>query len=186
MTRSVDALGKLERMTAPADLDGRVVASLNAGFREDRTTRHLTALSKLTAPQELEQQLSSSDRLAQDLEARVARELAHPEEIIGERLARIAERYDAPAELEALVARDLASAPKRTMRLPLRIVSGIALAAAASLVLWLNSSSVAPVRPSLDSLSFRVREVDSVTELNSMARLMMSGVTGGASEAREF
>lgn len=186
VTRCVDTLGNLERMTAPADLAGRVVAALNAGFREDRTARYLEALSRQTAPQELEQQLSGSERLAQDLEARVARELAHPEEIIGERLARVAQRYEAPAELEALVAQDLATGRRRSKRHPVKLVSGLALAAAASLVLWINSGPVAPAKPSLDSLSFRVREVESVTELNSMARLLMGGVTGGASEAREF
>jgi len=186
LTRSFEVLGSLQRLSAPADLDGRVVASLGAGFREDRTVENLRALPKLGAPQELEQKLSGSTQVAKALEARIAQELAHPEEFIGERLARVAQRYAAPEELELRVAEELARGRARRLRVPLRLVSGIALAAAASLLLLLGSGLLDPARPSLDSISFQVREVDSAAELTPMARLLLGGVTGGASEVREF
>ena len=146
----------------------------------------MSTLSRLSAPQQLEVNLHNADGIADDLVARVEHELAHPEEVIGERLGRIAHRYEAPAELEQLVARDLASGAQRSGRRFMRLVPGLVLAAAASLVMLFNLKGVEPVKPSLDSLSFSVREVNSISELNPMAQLLVGGVTGGASDAREF
>lgn len=47
------ALGALERLPVPEDLQGRVVAALHAGHRQERVTRLFSGLSRRTAPSEL-------------------------------------------------------------------------------------------------------------------------------------
>ena len=118
---SVEALGDLTRLEAPADLEGRVVASLNAGFREDRSVRHLSTLEKLAAPNELEHSLQVADELEADLFARVEQELLRPEDSVGHRLPRVVDRLEVPAELEQRVAAELRGA--RTGRAVSRIAA---------------------------------------------------------------
>lgn len=180
---SVRALSDLPSLEAPSELDGRVVASLQAGFREDRSVRHLSALEQVSAPHELEATLQRSKDLEADLFARVEQELLHPEMSVGKRLARHAERLTAPEQLEYLVAADLLRnrAPRP---FPLRLVAGFVTAAAALAFVWTGLGS--ETDPSTKTYSFTIREVSSVQELTPMARSFVNGVGGGAPEVREF
>lgn len=61
--RQVRLLGDLERVPAPEDLAGRVVAALNAGHREDRAAASVAALAKLEAPSALAGRLEHEFRV---------------------------------------------------------------------------------------------------------------------------
>jgi negative regulator of sigma E activity len=52
-----EVLHTLSPMRAPADLDGRVVAALEAGYREDRIVARLRTMAPLRAPTELDRRV---------------------------------------------------------------------------------------------------------------------------------
>ena len=98
--RATAALCGLERRASPAELDGLVVAALYAGYREVRAVRSLEDLSALAAPEiPLADQAAVTGLLAE----------LPP-----------AARGAAPAELERLVAADLAEGTAARVRRPLR------------------------------------------------------------------
>jgi len=73
--RCVAALLRLERLRAPGELAGRVVAALEAGAREDRVVRAVTSLPALPAPTVLTRLSTKAVdplRAPQDLDKRVA------------------------------------------------------------------------------------------------------------------
>ena len=52
-----EALRSLSSMRAPADLEGRVVAALETGFREDRVVARVRAMAPMRAPAELDRRV---------------------------------------------------------------------------------------------------------------------------------
>jgi hypothetical protein len=57
-------LAALTRMQAPVDLEGRVVAALNAGYREDRVVEAIKHLPRHRVPEILDGGFSTDDQLA--------------------------------------------------------------------------------------------------------------------------
>lgn len=60
LLRQVRAIRTLERVPVPSDLDGRVVASLQAGYRQERAIAHVRALPPEPAPHELDVRMGQS------------------------------------------------------------------------------------------------------------------------------
>jgi hypothetical protein len=54
LLRQARAIRNLERVPVPSDLDGRVVASLQAGYRQERVAEQVHALPAERAPRELD------------------------------------------------------------------------------------------------------------------------------------
>ena len=189
------ALGDLARLTAPRELEGAVVAALEAGFRQDRAVGALCGLGRITSPPELEDALS--DRIARretssDVEfggappsLPAARRLSAPAllaELVSEELRDPAahrvrrfvgslERFAAPDELaERLAAQDW-SRPQRRLARPVAVLT---LLAAVVSVAFLTLRGPEPRR-----YDFVVEVVDDPAQLSGMAASLLDGVSGG-------
>jgi len=177
----VGALGRLQRMQAPNELEGRVVASAQAGFREDRAVRHLRALPALDAPTELERRVSellTPLRAPEVLERLVSEDQADPARALARRFTRKLGRRSAPEKLDERMTRGIDA---RERSLTWR--SGLSLIAGLALLVWVGSQSLNTPAPR--RYDFEVREMASVDELSPFARQMVGGLLGGALEARE-
>lgn len=184
------ALGGLTRRTAPVELDGAVVAALEAGFRQERAVGSLRGLGRVASPRALDNALQGElapigpaaaslpaarrMRAPAVLAELVSEELGDP---AGHRVRRFVgslERLSAPAELaERLLAEDWS----RTRRRPVRLAAlgGFALAVAAfALGFALRGESPRP--PHYD---FVVEVVDDPAQLSGLGRGLLDGVTGG-------
>lgn len=131
LARLTESLYALPRVAAPKQLDGLVVATLEAGAREARAVRAVEGLTHLHSPETLAETLEteleegvenslptnplpgSEQRLGAPsvLERLVREELAEPEKHTVRRAVGGLERLRAPAELEALVQATLAGQP---------------------------------------------------------------------------
>src|SRR5687768_14445839 len=85
------ALRSLPRASAPAELDGRVVAAIHAGERQERAIRAMRGLGRIEVEHELDRALAEA-----------------AEHAAADPLARWTGRLQAPAVLERLVAGELA------------------------------------------------------------------------------
>lgn len=164
-------LSELPKLPAPNSLEGRVVSTLQAGYREDRAVESLRGLTPQTAPPELEALVAAS--------LGGARELQAPPELDArvEALLRDWEGAEEPEEETAIVQ------PRRGWRR----VTPLALAAAASLLFvvvlaapweseherardaFVRSVEVLPAGPSAAGMSLLSGE-------------LLESVTGGLSE----
>lgn len=185
--RIVQALTALPRVEVPAELDGRAVAALFSGQRQDRAVRSVIELGAVAPPEDLDQRLHralvGADRVPRleapaELASRVDRDLRDPEARLQRLFDRVGplERLAAPDELDGRVARDLAARPSPRLR-----VARWALAAAAGLVAVLGSGrlrSSSPA-PEPEALSFRIVPITEPQELSGMARALILPATGG-------
>ncbi len=176
------ALSSMPRLAAEhGSLDGRVVAELNAGCRQERASAALRSLARRTAPSELDIRAADlfgrMDRSApSELDGRVAGELRGvPNERVQRQLAAL-ERLSPPAELDARVATILARPVRSMVRAP-----GRWLALAASLLAVIGVASLAwqggmgGGRP----YEFKVVRSDSTDSLDPLSRSLLSGASGG-------
>lgn len=196
------ALGGLERLTAPAELDGAVVAALEAGYRQDRAVDALRGLGRVSSPRELDHALTgelasrevltdaevpdlpSSLPAAQRMRAPseladlVAEELGDP---AGQRVRRFVgslERLEAPAELEErLAAMDFSRGGRQRATPMLATALGVLVVAVLALGYALRSQ---PQEPRYD---FVVEVVDDPSQLSSMGLGLLNSVSGGIVDA---
>ncbi len=191
-------LRDLARVEAPAEMDGAIVAALQAGARQSRAIRALTALTPFSAPDALARRIAVS-RTPAVLDRLVGEDLVDPAKALASRYAGRLERLRAPADLE----HRLGSAGPRPAT---RVLTTVLLAA--GLVLVLGSLVLTQVlRPrhmgtetaGTDSAQARsgtqaadrgplliVEHVDSVRSLDPVAADVLSGFTGGWVDAQRI
>lgn len=167
-----------------APLDGRVVAELNAGRRQERAAAALVSLKRLEVPASLEAVVAAEldgdaghtrKQAPGELDLRVALELS------GSATARIArqlgalDRYAPPAELEGRVRRVLSMGP-RSDSLPIR--RWIAVAATLLAVFGVASMLQHPGQEPASHYDFRIVHVDSTASLDPFTKGLMSASFG--------
>lgn len=184
--RALEGLGRLE---VPRTLDGKVVASTQAGHRQDRAVEHVSSLSSVPAPAELERAVMASidpsvSDVPADLRQRVELELNHPELSVGRRLARNLTALAAPSELDERVDWTLRHLDELRPRRALRLVTGGLVAAAASILLWLGTTGGDAPAPERTEFRFKVVEYDSTADLSPFAARLFSSATGGLTDVR--
>jgi hypothetical protein len=186
MAKQASGLAGMQRLEAPHALEGRVVAELYAGRRQDRASSALRRLPRLPVPEELERAFGGGPHAPKRLGAPailrelVEEELSHPVQARIERqLGRLA-RMHAPAALDARVEAALAgrTAPRESARAWRRwtwvaVAAGVAVLAAAGIR--------ALPRPT-PRYSFQVVEAHSIREMSPFARSWIAAVGGGVLE----
>ncbi len=188
-----DLLEKLDLRSAPAELEGRVVAVFETGHRQDRAVEALQALTPPEVPGELTARLEAGavaerpalarwiadgPRAPLVLERLVAEEVDDPARTRTRRAMELLDRRAAPGALDRRIAR-LLRPLARWQRMPRPLVG----AAAALLVLLvlpvLRRDRGEPASPT-HAYSFRVVRGGSIRDLDPQARRLLEGVTGGA------
>lgn len=196
--REVLALRGLMRLEAPFELDGRVVAALEAGGRQQRALNALGVIGRVEPPLELDRAVDADleavepilrpQRAPAVLDRLVSEELAAPAKTRVRRYLGTLERMATPAELDARVASELEVLRSRRPSRPLlRSVTGFTLAAAAVLLIW----TAAPTgqrtdTPPVDTTArydFELQE-GSIDELPWVASGLLEGVLGGGLSVR--
>jgi len=207
--RLVSELSGLERQPVPAELEGRVVAALEAGFRQARVAAAVADLGRMSSPPELDQavdaDLEGSSELSAEPPARlrvpgvldrlVAEELADLSRARARRYLGTLRRKRAPEELRLRVAGALQSAgtasatanvERRGARgLVMRLTLG--LAAAAGLI---GLGSLLSKPTTIRSADLRsepiVQHVSDPSELDQFAAALFDGASGGLLSARQL
>jgi hypothetical protein len=192
----IGALRFLPRCAAPAELEGRVVAALQAGHRQERSVRHLQALERREVPADLEraliEELSSGHPAPPELERRVASALFDDPQLHAARRAfRRLPRVAAPAALAERLERELAPVASRGPLRPRLLRVGLAAAAAFVLYLGLRpenaglelSGSGRSAGAPAQGYSFEVRYLDDFQGVDATSRGWIDGITGGLSWA---
>lgn len=183
LPRAAAARDSVAIAAALAELDGRVVAELHAGCRQERAGAALTSLQRVSAPRELDAWVAGalhSDvpqrrSAPSELATRVALELASGGELrIGRQIASLQHR-SAPAELEGRVLRVLASNPRSD--LPIR--RWIAIAATLLLVFGVASTIQRSSGSRVPRYPFQVVHVESAASLSPFALSLLSASSGG-------
>lgn len=133
-------LARIERLSAPQELEGRVVAALEAGARQQRAVEALLGISRLKPPVELDGAVLAvaSDRgrhaAPAVLERLVSEELSDPAKARTRRFVGSLRRFHAPRALAQRLSRDLVTVRASDSR-PLRVVAWVGLAAVALIAL---------------------------------------------------
>jgi len=179
--RRMSLVRSLAHLAAPIDLDGAVVAALQAGVRQERAIQAVTNLTPVAAPEVLARRVAAPTAPAV-LERLVGEDLADPAKALASRYTRRLERLRAPPDLEQRLGR----APRRSTSLYLPIAL-----AAAGLLLTVGALGLghflrgtprglpsAPVGPELI-----VEYVGSVRDLDPLAAELLAGFTGGLVDA---
>ena len=213
LVRLGESLYALPRQDAPAQLDGLVVATLQAGAREARAVRAVEGLSRMHSPETLAESLeeeldepvdgplvatsSRGERVGAPsvLERLVREELAEPEKSTVRRVLGGLPRLEAPAELDARVRDDLVRPEPTPVRPRFALLRGkhVGWASAAAAVLLLvgpfglgGLRDEAPVEdtPVARERSFEVVYARSLQDLDPVARTLVDGVSGGLLTAK--
>jgi hypothetical protein len=199
--RQVAALVELPRRQVPASLEGRVVAALHQGYREDRAISELSQVGGPGAPAELDASLEdlfselraegllAAPEVPSELETRVDEDLRDLPGAISAHMLGKLESLSAPDSLAARIEADLAASQgtqaPRTLSLTVKRRLAAGLAAAAGLAIWAglgqNTELVSP--PALTPLV--VISVDAGSDLSPAARRLFNSLTGGALSAHE-
>ncbi|GEM_PF-1632792 len=185
LLRQARAIRTLGRVPVPSDLDGRVVASLQAGYRQQRATASVQALPPEPAPLEFDARIGQ-----------VAEQALHEE---GLELGLL----EAPASLDGLVAdrvdveRGLGSDPvrpraargrRRTNRLAalvgLVVVTGLGVVAVLPELGPARNAGLDAVEQA--SFSFKVVRIDDPALADADLKDLLGGMSGGILDGREY
>ncbi|MBK7642731.1 MAG: hypothetical protein IPJ19_06710 [Planctomycetes bacterium] len=179
------ALALLARRAAPHELDGLVVASTQAGHRQDRVLAHLRTSMRHEAPAQLGEQLGiGSGQILGDalrvtapavLDRLVDEELRDPDHALIRRYTSRLERLGPPASLRERVDALLAS-PRRSHGRGLVLGFTAFLVLVAAMWGWwaLERENLRP--------RFQIVYANDLDQLDPLAREMLSGMSGGSSE----
>ncbi len=180
------ALRSLPGLRAPDELEGRVVASLEAGFRQDRAAGLVAGLSAAVAPAELdplvaakvEENLDSVQAPAV-LERLVGERVAAPAEGMVRSMARRLDRKSAPDELDARVLAE-GSGRAEASSLGGRVRRFAIFSGAAALVLVAVRLVVPPPSSGPGGPSLRIIRVESLESVSASAldRAFLGSLTG--------
>lgn len=179
------AFRDLARKSAPRELDGYVVAALQAGHRQDRAIEALRSLERMPMPLDADLAIWPAGAVAPAaLDRLVERDLQDPTHSIARRFAGRIERLQAPRELETRVATVIALSGKRRRR----AARGVSLALAAlglvglsALGTWFFATrpgSVVAAGP-----KFVVEHVHSASELDPLLGSTLASLLGGLPDA---
>ncbi|MCY2961761.1 MAG: hypothetical protein NTY35_16495 [Planctomycetota bacterium] len=171
----------LTRVASPHALDGAVVASLQAGERQERAARAVASLTPMAAPDDLVRRLALP-RAPAVLDRLVGEELADPAKAVASRYTRRLERLRAPDDLADRLGRTTPRPVSRTLSIALA-AGGLVLTVGALLLAHVlqgtpRDAAVAPSGPILV-----VEHVESVHSLDPMAGQLLSGFLGGFVDA---
>lgn len=213
--RLVGELSSLERRQVPSELEGRVVAALEAGYRQARVADAVADLGRMSSPPELDRavdaDLEGSAEPSEDNPARlrvpgvldrlVAEELADLSRARARRYLGTMRRKRAPEELRLRVAGALQSAAalqsagraSGAVEIERRGVRGLAvrltlgLAAAAGLIgLGSLLSKPTPTHAAEPLSEPIVEHVSDPSELDGFAAALFDGASGGLLSARQL
>ncbi len=178
------ALRFLPGLSAPEELEGRVVASLEAGFRQDRAAGLVSGLGARSAPEELAHLVAAQVEANLDgvvaptvLERLVEERVAAPEKGMVASMAGRLDRKVAPLELDERIRESAAgsspSAGGRTRRMAV-------LFGAAAMVLVAVRLVVAPAESRSDGPALRIIRVESLESVSASAldRAFLGSLTG--------
>ncbi len=183
-----EIVASLPRRPAPPELEGRVVASLHAGQREDRAVRTMRGLTRLMTPDELSSAVSMAyggeERAPALLERRLADDQADPGGTAARRACVRLRRIPAPPELARRLSADFQDQPadSRARLLPRGLIA-LAVAAGLLFVVQLSRGPIGPDAGPEPLLRFEIRTVESAAALDPWARAIFDDFTGGASQA---
>jgi len=201
--RAVREVGGLERFEAPDELEGLVVAALNAGAREGRAVQAVSRLARQVLPEELERAVETEAEIAAGLSGPLGRavdrervlvpsvldrlvqeELSDPVKATVRRAVSSLPRQTAPTELDARVHADLLlpQAAERSPFLGRRLALVVTSLAAAVLALLVLRPSQGPRVPSFRLEAATLEDLDS---LDPFAREVVSSLGGGLLSTRE-
>lgn len=184
----VRALAELSELTAPVELAGLVVASLNAGARQDRAVEYASSLPALEAPAVLDDAVAAVvDGDLTSAPAVLDRLVEERVEAPGKTMARSMtgrlEKHSAPSELDGRVRRELlleGQVPRGAKR---RLASAVA-ASVLAVVLIVAAQRMLPSAPQDAApaavervVSLRIERV-TVDELTASDRAFL-GMMGG-------
>jgi hypothetical protein len=203
--RVAHGLQALPRPALPAELEGRVVAALQAGHRQARAAQALADLGRVSSPPDLDQAVDAElgevlepdavearecagEALARQpvpgvLDRLVAEELASPSQARARRYLGSLRRRRAPDELRlrvGLVMADRAGILAGPGSRSLGLQTGIGLLVAALLVVIGAFVLRPPVRePSLDGPQIVIERVADPADLPPIAAALFDGASGG-------
>lgn len=180
-------LRALPPQRAPQTLDGAVVAALHAGTRQERAVQQVSVLTRLEVPAELNSRVedalvwTAEQPAPAELEARLRAELAAPSEVMSRRFLGKLDRLRAPQDLEqrmSVPARN--SSRRRAFALvgALLVVMGLGSLAVQR---WGAELSSAQQQPRV-AIQWNVEVIESAEGLDPVARALIGGLSGGASE----
>jgi len=182
----VRALRSLPRRNAPRDLDGRVVAALHPGHREERAVRFLRSMGRVAAPSALDARVGEGAaplRAPEILDQLVAEDRIDPAQSQTRRFTGKVKRRSVPEALAQRVESVLRTGPggrERARLRPFRIVLGTA---AAAIFLWAGPWTRAVLSAGKDPVwsiadyPFEVRRIDALGQSDADAvttRMMVS------------
>lgn len=200
--RQIAALRELPRREAPFELDGRVVATREAGYRQGRAARALLELGRVSSPVELETAVDAGLgraasgpiegaaplRAPSVLDRLVAEELGDPAKAGARRYLGSLRRQRAPAVLLQRLALELREGRAARPRRRARQAWWAASLAGAAVFLWVARLAVESARGTGQEpfVLPEVRVVDSTEALPSVATSLLGGLLGGALDVREL
>jgi|GEM_PF-3577505 len=178
------ALRSLPSLGAPEELEGRVVASLEAGFRQDRAAGLVSGLDARPAPEELAPLVEARvegnlDDVAAPavLERLVEERVSAPEKAMVQSMAGRLDRKAAPQELDERIRESAAASLPSTGG---RIRRFAVLFGAAAMVLVAVRLVVAPAKPGSPGPALKIIRVDSLESVSASAldRAFLGSLTG--------
>ncbi|MBL8863075.1 MAG: hypothetical protein JNK02_13855 [Planctomycetes bacterium] len=177
--RRVGLARSLARVVAPRQLDGLVVAALQAGARQERAVRAVLDLPDVAAPRELAERVEGP-RAPRVLERLVSEDLADPSKAVVRRYASRLERLRAPADLA-----DRLRTPRQHRRVVPALLASLLVGAGVLLLVGVlvltaerDRAPTAAPGPVLV-----VERAASIHDLDPAASLLASGLTGGLVDA---
>ena len=183
----VRALHYLERLAAPAALEGCVVASLEAGHRQDRAGAVLSAVDRMDAPADLDVLVEAAvDRAASEhpapavLDRLVEERIAAPEAGTVRSMAARLGRKRAPSRLdERVLAGEFlgADGPRPRVTAARLLAAG---AAVLALVLTIRVIDGASTQPAPSGHQFTIHRIDSADAagLTPADRMFLESLSG--------
>lgn len=174
------ALRSLARLDAPVSLEGRVVAGLEAGHRQDRAVSLVGSLPRVTAPEELDDLVR--DVAEQDvteptapavLDRLVAERIGDPEAATVRSMTGRLDRQGAPSDLDER----MLAGPTPFRRLSL---ARWAASVAAAVMLVVALRLIETPEAEEPTVEFRITRIDSLASsgLSSVDRVFLSSLTG--------
>jgi len=175
------------RLAAPLELEGRVVAAIQAGYRQDRVIAAVRGLARLPAPAALpgdliDRALGGPDgqpRAPAVLERLVDEDLRGSSAALARRFAGRLDRRPAPRALAHRLQRTALSMLRTTATRRNRLAAAVLAVFLASGGMWLFRWMRLAEDP---GYGFEVRYESDIRAMDPMGRSLLGGLTGGLAE----